>query len=119
MVDVPAELVLASTLCIGTIYKFSAPELIDINIPHYFIVVAIEDDNNYMVVCTTQLDNKIKYFDNLGLDFNGLVYIKPDNTNGLTKDSYVNCNQYHTITRQELIIKIESEVFECTGGNNH
>lgn len=90
MVHFPPELIISSTLCVGVVYKFSAPELIDTTIPHYFIVVAIDDNDNYLVLCTTQLNQKLNYFQRMGYDPNTLAYLTPTSENGLTDDTYVN-----------------------------
>jgi hypothetical protein len=115
MVDLSPEYVIESTLSVGTIYKFTAPELIETTIPHYFIVVAMEDTDNYLVLCTTKKDKKIEHFEKNMLDFTCLVYIKPDNDNNLTSDTYVNCYDYYTISKSSLIEKVKSNSFECTG----
>ena len=115
MVSIPPKYVIDSTLKVGTIYKFNAPELINTTEPHFFIVVAIEDLDNYLVLCTSQDKKKEKYFTNNNLDFSGLVYIKPDSDNGLCMNTYVNCNDYYTITKSSLIKKCNSKGFKLTG----
>ena len=112
---IPSRIVIEATLKVGVVYKFDAPELIDTKIPHYFIVVAIENDDNYMVLCTTQLDAKLAYFKKKGYDPNTLALILPTSTNGLTDKTYVNCNDYHTISKDELIKKVEFNKFEPAG----
>lgn len=106
--DSPCAYTIDSTLSIGVIYKFEAPDLIDTDIPHFFIVVAVDAPDNYLVLCTTQLENKTKYFDKRKLDYSSLVYIKPDSLNKFKKDTYVNCNDYYTITTPVLKNKLES-----------
>lgn len=115
MVHVPPELVISSTLCVGVVYKFSAPELIDTTIPHYFIVVAIDDNDNYLVLCTTQLNQKLNYFQRMGYDLNTLAYLTPTSENGLTDDTYVNCNDYHLVSKDALIDKVRSGMLSVTG----
>ena len=112
---ISANNVIQITLKVGVVYKFDAPELINTTVPHYFIVVAIENENNYMVLCTTQLDSKQAYFAKKGYDFNTLAFILPTETNGLKVKTYVNCNDYHTISKEELIKKVESKNFKLTG----
>ncbi|MBS4059650.1 MAG: hypothetical protein KG029_04570 [Bacteroidetes bacterium] len=115
MMDFPAEFVINSTLKLGVIYKIVAPEFINIEIPHYYIVVAIEDEHNYLCVCTTQLDKKINYFENSGLHLDSLVYIEPNGSNGLTNDTYVDCNQYFSATKRKLYEKVGQGVLNVTG----
>lgn len=112
---IPPKIVIEATLKVGVVYKFDAPELIGTTIPHYFIVVGIENDDNYMVLCTTQLDAKLAYFTNKGYDPNTLAFILPTKTNGLKAKTYVNCNDYHTISKAELVKKVELNKFELTG----
>lgn len=106
MVNLPPELVLAKTLAIGSIYKLVAPELINTSIPHYFIVVSILDDDNYMVLSTTKGDKKEKLFNSRGFDLEGLVFIRPDAKNNLPTNSFIDCNYNFEITKQELIEKL-------------
>ncbi|HEY9082881.1 MAG TPA: hypothetical protein VIN73_06075 [Vicingaceae bacterium] len=116
MVDLPPEYILSTTLKVGIVYKFSAEEYINSDIPHFFIVVAIDDDEIYTVNSTSQKNNKIKFFDKKGLDYSGLVFIKPDTDNGFTHDdNCVNCNDYYSFSKQSLLTKINSNNFEIAG----
>ncbi len=113
--NLPPQFVLDSTLGIGVIYKLNAPELITTDAPHHFIVVAIDGTDNYLVLCTTQRDKKIEYLTKRGYDLNTLAYVSPNNDNGLTSDTYINCNDYHTITRDSLLQKIGENQLTLTG----
>jgi hypothetical protein len=115
MVHLPPDFVISSTLSVGTIYKFVAPELIGTTIPHYFIVVAIDGSDNYLVLCTSQKVNKEVYFQRNNLDLSGLVFIKPDLSNGFTTETYVNCNDYYPIPKSALINKFGSGTLTYTG----
>ena len=55
------------------------------------------------MLCTTQLEKKETYFKKNNLDLSGLVYIEPDEQNGLTDDTYINCHDYYTINKLSLI----------------
>jgi hypothetical protein len=68
MIAIPSVFFVNTTLKIGSIYKLTAPELIDTTIPHYFVVVAIDEDDNHLVLCTTQKDKKEEYFQKAGYD---------------------------------------------------
>lgn len=114
----PPEFVIEATLKIGVIYKFTAPELITTEIPHYFVVVAIEDETNYLCVCTTQLNSQLNYVQKKGYDADTLAYLKPTSDNGFTQDTYINCNDYHTISKKALIEKVKTKTFEITGNLN-
>ena len=100
------EIVIITTLRVGVVYKITAPELITTEQPHYFVVVAISDSDNYMLLSTSQLQSKIKYLTKRGYDLDTLAYISPNKQNGLTKDSYFNCNDSFTITKRQLIEKV-------------
>lgn len=115
MVDLPPQYVISSTLFVGTIYKFVAPELINTCIPHHFVVVGIDDSDNYLVLCTSQKVHKEAYFLRKNLDFTGLVHIKPDSSNGLTTETYVNCNDYFPISKSSLIKKTKEGKLSYTG----
>jgi hypothetical protein len=112
---IPPKTAIDLTLKVGSVYKFEAPELIDTKTPHYFIVIAIENENNFLSVCTSQLHSKINHLKISGIDLNTLAFIKPTDSNGFTKDTYVNCNDYHVITKTELINKVQSKSFHWTG----
>ena len=112
---IPPKIVIEATLKVGAIYKFEAPELITTSIPHYFIVIAIENENNFLSVCTTQLDNKIHHLTKMGYNLNTLAYIRPNSNNCFKEDTYINCNDYHTITKDELINKVQLKNFHPIG----
>ncbi len=103
----PPEFVLSKSLKVGVVYKMKAPELIETSIWHYFVVVAQCDDDSYLIVSTTQLENRMEYLNKRGYDLDTLAYISPNSDNGLTKDSYFDCNSYHTLSKDNLISKIE------------
>lgn len=115
MVLFPPKFVISSTLKVGVVYKMVAPELINTDIPHYFVVVAVHENENYMLLSTTQLQNKINYFNNVGYDLDTLAYLESNSTNGLTEDSYFDCNQYYTITKDKLEDKVSKEFLKISG----
>lgn len=112
---IPPRIVIEATLKVGAVYKFDAPEFITTSVPHYFIIVGIESENNYMAVCTTQLEAKLKHFKNMGYHEATLAYVSPNHHNGLTDKTYVNCNEYHYISKNDLITKVQSKKFEIKG----
>ncbi len=103
----PSESLIDSTLRIGANYRLCAPELISTDIPHYFIVVAIDSDDIYTLLGTTKEGRVKSHFANNDLEPDGLVFIKADEKNGFTQDTWVNCNDIYTITR----IRLESKVY--------
>ena len=106
---IPSEQVILMTLKVGAVYKMEAPELINTSIPHYFVVVAINDDENFLILSTTQVERRTEYIRKKGYDINTLAYIEPKENNGLTQNSYFDCNKYYTITRDQLIKKVDKE----------
>lgn len=115
MVYIPPEIVIETSLVVGTVYRLKAPELITTSIPHFFIVIAIDGSDNYMLLCTTQLNSKINHLTKKRFDLNTLAYLIPTEENGLTDESYVNCNDYYEITKAELIKKVQSNMLEIRG----
>lgn len=113
--DISADFVILSTLKVGVIYRLEAPELIETTEPHYFVVVAISDSDNYLLMSTTQLDNKIAYLRKRGYDLDTLRMITPNRNNGLKKASYFNCNEYHTISKNKLVEKVKQGKLKLIG----
>lgn len=111
----PPDFVITSTLEVGVVYKIVAPELIPTEVPHYFIVVAISGSDNYMLLSTTQLHSKIDHFNKRGINLETLAYLEANDLNGLTEDSYFNCNDRYTITKQQLIEKVNQGKLSITG----
>ena len=56
----PPDFVISHTLKVGVVYKVVVPELIVTSKPHFFVVVAIHGDSNFLVLSTTQLQKKIR-----------------------------------------------------------
>lgn len=84
-----------------------ASERIETTEAHYFVVVAQQDENNFMLLSTTQIMSKFNYYKGKE-DLNTLTNISPTNSNGLKKESYFDCNQKYEITVSELIQKAEN-----------
>jgi hypothetical protein len=114
MIYIPPDKFIEGTLRIGTVYKFEAPELIETNVPHYFVVVAIDEEEIHMVKGTSQKETKQNYFERMGLDFGGLVCIKPDSRNGFKLDTYFDCNDNFPVTKEDLIKKANNGL-SCEG----
>lgn len=110
-----AEDQISYSLTPRAVYKMTAPELIQTDVWHYFIIVAIDESDIYMVMCTTQVDNKIRFFDIKGIDHSTLVHLNPTNENGLEVDSYVDCNEKHQITSNSLVNKLENSQLQYKG----
>lgn len=113
--DLPASFVLKSSLEIGRVYYINAPELIETEEPHYFIVIGMLENNSYLLVSTTQLDKRIAWVRRRGISEDTICYIQPSPENELTKDSYLDCNFYHEVDNNYLIKKIENGELKCKG----
>ncbi|MFW5804029.1 MAG: hypothetical protein ACOCWG_02240 [bacterium] len=113
--ELPTEFIIDNTLTVGTIYKIVADELIGTDVPHYFIIVAIDGTDNYLTLCTSQKERIENHFKNKKLNLDGLVYIKPDKANGLKIDTYVNCNDYYLLSKDKLVSKLESRNLQYIG----
>jgi len=112
---VPSNILIEKSLKVGVVYKFCAPEFLNSSIWHYFIVIAIDGDENYLLVCTTQLTNRLNYFAKKNINPGSLAYITPTMNNGLTRDSYIDCNNYFTATKQLLINKYTDGKLQIAG----
>ena len=111
----PPEFVITSTLKVGVVYKIIAPELITTNEAHYFVVVAINNADNYLLLSTTQFYTKIKYLKKRNFHLDTLALIEPNQDNGLTENSYFNCNDSYIITKEQLIEKVREGSLSITG----
>lgn len=116
--DLPGNLIVLSSLKVGTVYKLTAPELITTEIPHYFVIVAINNEENFMLLSTTQYQNKINYLQKRNIDLDTLVSLSPNEDNGLTQNSYFDCNHYYTITKEKLVEKANKGELNITGNIN-
>jgi len=115
MVGTLASLYVEKTLRIGAVYKMEAPELISTSIPHYFIIVARDCDDNFLVLCSASKEARVHHIEVMGYDYSTLIFIKPDKKNGLSKDTYVNCNDYYPFSKQSLIKKCNEGLLIHTG----
>jgi hypothetical protein len=93
-----------STIEPGKIYYFKSNQLTSTELPHYFIVIATPTNGLIIFTCCTSQFEKRKRFIELNkIPFSTLVWIKPDEENGLKKDSYVDCNNCFRYSKEELI----------------
>lgn len=113
--DLPSSLIIKSGVFQPKgLYKFSS-EALNTDEPHYFLIVEIEGKLFHMVVCTSQFEKKKKYLAYAGIDESTLVWVKPGGDNGLTKDSFVNCNtvfSHYTIDDLETKLLAGALTFE-------
>lgn len=111
----PPNFVITETLKVGAVYRMIAPELIVTEIPHYFLVIAINNDNNYLLMSTTKYRTKLDHFDKKGIEYDTLAEIQPSSGNGLTEESFFDCNVYHNVTRDSLVEKVKDDLLEYKG----
>lgn len=51
----------------------------------------------------------------MGYDESTIAYLPPNSSNGQTQDTYINCNDYHIINKDELMRKVDSGILEIKG----
>lgn len=97
------------------VYYFSTTQL-NTAIPHYFVcILKGEKDALILVCCTSDKDDKRKKrIEMLGLH-STLVWIKPDNNNGLTKETFVDCNSIFEYSINDFKKMYEQDQLEYKG----
>ena len=75
--------------------------------PHYHIVIHNDKEKkSYIFACsTTQYEKRKRYIELEGLPETTLIWIKPSENNGLTKNSYIDCNSVFVISDDEFYQK--------------
>ncbi|GEM_PF-807514 len=101
---------------IRKVYHFSSDKL-STQIPHYFICIlcCTNDEKLILVCCTSDKNDKRKRrIEKLGLE-NTLIWIKPDDKNGFSKDTYVDCNTFFEYSVDEFKIMYQRNLIEYKG----
>lgn len=97
------------------VYYFSSVKL-NTTVPHYFIcIIKGANDTIMMVCCTSDKEDKRKKRAELLELYNTLVWIQPDTHNGLTKDTFVDCNSIFTYSIDDFKTMYENDVLEYKG----
>ncbi|MCC6691551.1 MAG: hypothetical protein IT235_08475 [Bacteroidia bacterium] len=97
------------------VYYFSNNK-INTEIPHYYVCIKRTDaDVLILSLCTSQFETIKRFVESRNLPFETLVFIAPDIHNPFTKQTYVNCNEIHEFTVEELKEMYESEAVEFSG----
>lgn len=100
---------------IGKIYYFEYSRLSS-DKPHYFILIALKSEEIFIFsVCTTQFDKRIEFIEKRNIPKSTLVYIKSNDENGLNKESLVDCNNCHLISKDEIKEKYENGKIKFKG----
>lgn len=106
----------ASQVMPGHVFYYSSPEDIVTKIKHYFVCVSrTGDEVIFMVCCTTQFDTVRNNIERHGFDFETMARIQPTPKNGLTKETFINCNNIYEKDITWLLNKIGSEEMEYKG----
>jgi hypothetical protein len=97
------------------VYYFSSTKL-NTDKPHYFICVLKSEQNTLILVCGTsdRQDKRKKRIEMLGLH-STLVWITPNETNGLVKDTFVDCNTYFEYSVADFKTMYEQDILEYKG----
>ncbi len=99
-----------------SVFYFSSNK-INTDVSHYFICLA-KNENEYLflVCCTSDKENKRKRLAELNNTYTSLVYIKPDELNGLQKDTFVDCNTcFNDYSVNDFLTMYENNQIEYTG----
>ncbi len=73
------------------IYYFSSNQL-NTATPHYFVLIWRGETALLLVCCTSDRNNKRREFAEDNEAYSTIVWISPDEQNGLAKDTFVDCN---------------------------
>lgn len=97
------------------VYYFSSAKL-NTPVPHYFICVLKSiNDTIISVCCTSDRDGKRqKLIEKKGLH-STLVWIKPDINNGLTKETFVDCNSFFEYSIDDFKAMYKKDLLEYRG----
>jgi hypothetical protein len=99
----------------GTILYFVNDEA-DSPESHPHIVILKDTSNKYLLcMCTSRVTRRMEIFEKLEKDFATLVIIQPDGSNGLTKETAVDCNNYFHLPESILFDKFTNGVLSTKG----
>lgn len=90
-------------LCPGKIYFFKNNQ-INSDVPHFHILIAIPN-NDFLILtcCTSQFEKRARFIELNNLPYETLVWLKPDNDNPFTKDTYVDCNNSFKYSKDTFV----------------
>lgn len=87
----------------GKIYFFKNNQ-INSEIPHFHILIAIpNNDLLILTCCTSQFEKRARFIELAKLPTQTLVWLKPDNNNPFTKDTYVDCNYSFKYSKDNFV----------------
>jgi hypothetical protein len=97
------------------IYKFSSNK-ISTPIAHFFVCVICIDEDIILVCCTSDKNDKNKRLIEIRNLHQTLVYVEPDeDKNGLSKDTWINCNKYFAYSFDEFAQMYDSNQIKVVG----
>ncbi|MEN0005216.1 MAG: hypothetical protein AAF798_13775 [Bacteroidota bacterium] len=110
----PSDIFIAG-LAPGKVYYFESEQL-STNIPHYFICLTINADELVILACcTSQFEKRKRFIESRNLPHSTLVWISPNDENGFSRDTFVDCNSYFDYSKEELKRLYESDILSFTG----
>lgn len=114
--DVPEALV-RGQIEEGKVYRFydSVPKGSNVIPNHWHICFKVKEEIVYFVCCTTKENTIDSYIKGTKLDPKTKVHIVPTADNGLTKDTYLNCNSFQMCDFEELVKSISNGVVTYSG----
>ncbi|MEY4541181.1 MAG: hypothetical protein RLZZ306_2938 [Bacteroidota bacterium] len=97
------------------VYYFTNQQL-NTEVPHYHICIK-RKSNDFLILssCTSKFETVKRFIEMRKLPFETLVHLKPSDENGFTKDTYVNCNDYHIKSIDDFKKMYESDSIEFKG----
>ena len=104
MIGLPEDII-RSQIEEGKVYRFhdTVPEGSDIVPNHWHIVLRKDNDIVYFLCCTTKEGTINSFIQTRGLDWKTKVHITPTPENGLTEDTFLNCNQVKICEIESLV----------------
>ena len=102
MIDFPKNYFFEKTLKPGKVYYYVSQKTKPPK--HRFYIIVTVSDAGTIILCTTttQIEKRLKFIKNNKHPNSTLVFIKPDEDNGLTEESVVDCNYYDHEDKESL-----------------
>ncbi len=115
MINIPFDVLLSTTLGIGTVYYYQSDHLINSEESHYFVVLAHSDSTFHVVCATSQIEKRKNFVRIRQLPIQTLVEVDPTPENGLRKLSLFDCNSLYEETLNSLKRKHEQQPIQVRG----
>ena len=116
MIYIPPDFCCDFYFRVGAVLKFSAKDIINTTVPHYFIIVGLTEEEIFMLLCTTNKERVQRVIDKHGFLLSTLVCISKKDCDFLTEDeSWINCNDSYILSKEKLVEKIDSGALSYEG----